>query len=82
MDIEQIKHILMEHAEHLMRLADRLSNSSKADPLKPHERKLIRGALMPMFSENIDMLELFFMKNRDEDFDHTLERIGKMMDWV
>ena len=71
MNIDIIKHCLLDLAKRAGKLADELS--TKGALLTQDDRKFIRQAMLPSLQEALGMAEVFFIQGDFERMDEAIE---------
>ena len=72
MNMDIIKHCLLDLAERAKKLAEELSTKG-AKPLTNDDRKFIRQAMLPSLQEALGMAEVFFIQGDFERMDEAIE---------
>ena len=74
----QVKNILMSHAEACMKLAEKLSE--KGVSLASHEKQLIRTAMVPALREAMDLLSSAYTIGNEKWMRDNLEIVRDYLD--
>jgi glutamate synthase domain-containing protein 1 len=81
MNIDIIKHCLLDLADRAGKLADELSTKG-AKPLTQDDRKFIRQAMLPSLQEALGMAEVFFIQGDFERMDEAIEDARTTISYV
>lgn len=74
---EEIKHMLMSHAEACMALADKLGEGG--DPLNGHEQQLIRSAMLPAIKESMEIMQSAYVTGSTEWLEREAARLDDLL---
>ena len=74
MEIQELKTILMRHADAVMELAEKL-DSNDGVPLQAHEKELLRTAMMPAITECMDLAKSSFIIGNEKWFEDNMKRL-------
>ena len=80
MNIDIIKHCLLDLAKRAGKLADELS--TKGALLTQDDRKFIRQAMLPSLQEALGMAEVFFIQGDFERMDEAIEDARHTISYV
>jgi len=81
MQLQEMKNMLVDHAEGCMRLADKMDSDGRE--LKSNERRLIRIASLPMIEESMELLTSAYLSGNKDFVELELARLKSIaMDYI